>query len=133
MNVSLRLDNKGSPGNSFANAVISGGDYLENDTGEIYKGQRKIRKSTATFGPSFDLQPGVYWFEARIIGPDNNFWLVFNNLDDKEPEGWLNYQEYPSGLSAISDAKDENGVNFGYPSTHSFNFVLEGMTEICSP
>ena len=130
--LSLRVDDKGAPGGIFLNANINGENYSEVATGKTYK-DRMVMNSTASFDSSFNLTSGVYWFEASVIGPDNNFWFVFNSLDKKESQGWLNYQEYVSGLSTISDAGVDEIGGLEYPSTHSFNFVLEGATSVCSP
>ena len=130
--LSLRIDNKGAPGGIFLNSNINGENYSEVATGETYK-DRTVMKSTATFDPSLNLTSGVYWFEASVIGPDNNFWFVFNSIDKKESQGWLNWQDFASGLSTISDAGEYANGDLGHNSTHSFNFVLEGATSVCSP
>jgi hypothetical protein len=39
-----------------------------------------------------ELLPGTYWFEATVIGPENNFWLI-HNPPLSGAECWVNYED----------------------------------------
>ncbi len=64
------------------------------------------------------LGAGTYWFEAGIVGPENNFWLVLGNSIFNGSECWVNYEDL-GGLQPGSALF--NGVQT------DLNFVLTGI------
>ncbi len=69
MELSFRSDAGGAPGNVIANADIT--SYSEMGTGVTYF-NRDGAESWVTFD-DIVLGAGTYWFEAAIVGPENNF------------------------------------------------------------
>ena len=72
--------------------------YTELGTGEVFFG-RAAARSTATFD-AITLGPGTYWFEATIVGPENNFWMVdtANSTGIIGSEAWVNFANPDVGL-----------------------------------
>ncbi len=111
MELLFRSDAGGAPGTVIANADIT--SYSEMGTGQTFF-NRPGAESWVTF-EDIALGAGTYWFEAAIVGPDNNFWLV--RAPVLGSECWVNYDDL-GGLQSGS-------VLFGVPV--DLNFVLTGI------
>jgi hypothetical protein len=109
MELLFRHDNGGTPGAVAAVANIT--SYMEQATGNVYFG-RPGAVSWVDFDP-IDLGPGTYWFEATIVGPENNFWLTANQNGN---ECWVNYDDF-GGL--------QPGQNI-FGVTSDINFIITG-------
>ena len=70
-------------------ATINQTGYNEFQTGDILF-SREVVDHTVEFDP-INLGPGTYWFRARIIGPENNFWLTAGNGVLNGSECWVDY------------------------------------------
>ena len=102
MELSFRSDAGGMPGVPVASASITG--YSEVGTGEIYF-SRERADHWVTF-EDIDLSAGTYWFEANVVGPENNFWLT---ADQQNSECWVDYQDlggFQSGTQQFGAASD---------------------------
>ncbi len=77
-------------------AVASVNTYSEVATGNIFFSRPEI-ESFAEFDP-INLTEGTYWFEATVVGADNNFWLTAPVIDS---ECWVNYDDF-AGLEPCS-------------------------------
>lgn len=109
MELSFRADDNGTPGAVVATANIT--NYMETGTGNSYF-SRPEAEHWADFD-AIDLGPGTYWFEATVVGGDNNFWLT---ADQQGNECWVNYDDL-GGLQSGSTV-------FGAPS--DVNFIITG-------
>ncbi len=111
MVLSFLSDVDGAPGNVVTTATIT--SYSEVGTGVTYF-NRPGAESWVTFD-DIALGAGTYWFEAAIIGPEPNFWLVRTEVTGSEC--WINYDEI-KGL--------HRGSEFGGDPV-DLNFVLTGI------
>jgi hypothetical protein len=80
-------DAGGAPGVPVATANIT--MYSEVGTGVTYF-SRPGAASWVDFDP-IPLGAGTYWFEATIVGPENNFWLT---TSVKNSPCWVNYADF---------------------------------------
>lgn len=111
VDLSFRSDAGGTPG-GFLGGGINQTAYSEVDTGNIFF-DREEHAHAAKFDV-VTLTSGTYWFEATVIGPENNFWLTAAQQGN---ECWVNYSDF-NGL--------ESGTNqFGVAS--DINFALQGV------
>jgi MYXO-CTERM domain-containing protein len=104
LELSFRSDAGGSPGAVVATAAIS--SYTEVGTGATYF-SRPGAESWVEFD-GIDLAAGTYWFDATIVGPENNFWLT---TSVKNNECWVNYDDLGGlqpGSSVFGVASDVN-------------------------
>jgi len=120
--VLLRTDAGGAPGP--VSAVATNVAYTEIATGEVYF-SRPEAFSTATFDP-WTLTSGTHWLEGLVVGNDNDYWLV--KEDVVGAECWLNYDDF-GGLRPASSV-------FG--QTVDLSFKLGGVTttigtKYCTP
>ncbi len=86
MEIALRSDDGGMPGTVFQSLTIT--DYSEVATGRMTF-LRDEAESWTTIEP-VELPAGTYWFEATIVGPENNFWLT---APVQGNECWVNYDD----------------------------------------
>ena len=87
MEISIRADDGGAPGPTLVTLNVTG--YLEVDLGMIHFDRQEYEAFT-----TFDevcLDAGHYWFEANVIGPENNFWLIRQEVTNHE--SWVNYDD----------------------------------------
>ena len=110
LEIILRADADGAPGEPITPAPDITG-YREKGTGVTYF-NRPGAESWVTFEP-FILDPGTYWFEATIVGPENDFWLVHTDVIGSEC--WVNYDDL-GGLQPGTKI-------FGVPADLSFRVV----------
>jgi MYXO-CTERM domain-containing protein len=108
--ISIRSDIAGTPGATIAVANLNG--YSEAATGGILFSREEV-ESMASFD-AIALGAGRYWFEATIVGPENNFWLT---APQQLSECWVNYED----LGGFQSGTDQ----FGAPS--DINFQLQGV------
>ncbi len=110
--MSIRSDAAGTPGNVILVANLTG--YSEVFTGNILFSREEVMH-WATFS-DIALDAGKYWFEATVVGPENNFWLTADVLLD---ECWVNYQDlggFSSGTAQFGVAQDVNWSLHGVPA-----------------
>ncbi len=112
MELSFRSDADFGPGNVIATATIT--SYSEMGTGVTYF-NRDGAESWVTFD-DIALGAGTYWFEAAIIGPENNFWLIRTAVTGSEC--WINYDDvgFGPGSAFGADPADLNFVLTGIPA-----------------
>ena len=112
--VAFRMDDAGMPGAVIGDTIPTG--YMEVETGLEWFGRPEMM-STGSFEP-FVLGPGTYWFEATIVGTDNNFWMA-----RAEPligaECWVNYDDLGGLLSGSGIFGVAANLNFGLWGTLS--------------
>ena len=104
MELSFLSDAGGMPGITLATAVVTG--YSEVGTGNIYFSREEAQHWVTI--EDLDLAAGQYWFEATVIGPENNFWLT---ADQQNNECWVNYDDLgglQSGTQQFGSASDIN-------------------------
>ncbi len=111
MELLFRSDFGGAPRNVIATATITG--YSEMASGQTYF-NRQGAESWVTFD-AINLGAGTYWFEATIVGPENNFWLVHTAVLGSEC--WVNYDD----LGGLQPGRNVFGV------ANDLNFVLTGI------
>ena len=87
MEIDLRADDGRTPGAVIHRLKITG--YEEFATGRVMF-DRAEAESWTTFDP-VELPAGRYWFEATIVGPEQNFWLV--HAEPHHEECWINYED----------------------------------------
>ena len=75
---------------------------------------RPVVDAWTTFEP-VALGPGRYWFEATVVGPENNFWMVRTEVTGTQC--WVNYDDL-GGLQAGSTIFGE---------VANMNFTLTGI------
>jgi hypothetical protein len=114
--LSIRADAGGSPGAVIATAVTQ--SYSEAATGRVWFGRQEY-ETTYTFD-DIPLGPGVYWIEGNVIGPENNFWMIRQQVTGSEC--WINYEDF-GGMMPGS-------ALFGGPADLSFK--LTGIPEPAS-
>ncbi len=119
MELSFREDAGGTPGNVIATANIT--SYMEQATGDIYF-SRDGMESWVEFD-DIKLDAGTYWWEATIVGPENNFWLTSGGGNLNKNECWTNYDDF-GGLQPGS-------AIFGVQS--DLNFRITGVKQIPEP
>ena len=114
LDLSFRSDAGGAPGNVIATANIT--SYSEMASGQSY-----FNRPGAVSWVTFDdiaLGAGTYWFEAAIIGPqDNNFWLIIGKGIFNGSECWVNYDD----LGGLQPGSNIFGVQT------DLNFILTGV------
>ena len=124
LELSFRSDAGGSPGVPIATAVVTG--YSEVATGNTYF-SRAEAASWVTI-EDLDLSAGHYWWEATIVGPENNFWLTTAVQDN---ECWVNYDDLgglQSGSSQFGAAADMNFRLTGVPAPGALALIgLAGL------
>ncbi len=101
----------------IATATITG--YSEMGTGVTWF-DRPGAESWATFD-DIALGAGTYWIEATIVGPENDFWLVRNEVTMSEC--WVNYDDF-GGLQPGSAFRGRRGSTF---VPRDLNFILTGI------
>ncbi len=109
MELSFRSDTGGGPGATIATANIT--SYSEVATGVTWF-NRPGAESWVTFN-NIALGAGTYWFEATIVGPENNFWLSQDVVTGNQ--SWVNYDKF-GGLSRSFEPYDLNFVLTGIPA-----------------
>ena len=58
------------------------------------------------------IGPGRYWFEANIVGPENNFWLTKSRTEEAS---WYYYEKF-GGLGQLFEALAGDLLSrLGYP------------------
>ena len=96
MELSFIADNGGTPTGDVV-GIANNVNYSSVFTGqEVFS--REVIESSVDFD-SIVFEPGVYWFRAAIVGPENNFWL---SADLNGSEGWADYSDM-GGLRPFSD------------------------------
>ena len=113
MELSFRSDTGGGPGATIATANIT--SYSEVATGVTWF-NRPGAESWVTFN-NIALGAGTYWFEATIVGPENNFWLVHRTVLGHEC--WVNYDDLGGlqpGSAVFGTEADLNFVLTGIPA-----------------
>ena len=113
MELLFRSDAGGAPGDMIVTASIT--SYSEMGTGQTFF-SRAGAESWVTFD-DIALGAGTYWFEAAIIGPQINFWLIIGNGIFNGSECWVNYDD----LEGLQSGSDMFGVQT------DLNFVLTGI------
>ncbi len=99
--LSFRYDAGGAPGTVFATAdTVS---YNEVATGRVWFSLLEY-ETHYVFDPIV-LNPGTYWIEANVIGPENNFLMI--RLDVTGSPCWTNYEDY-GGLQSGFDIFGED-------------------------
>jgi hypothetical protein len=86
LEIALRVDDGGAPGVPIRTLVVTG--YEEEWSGAILW-DREEAISWTTFEPVV-LEQGTYWFEATVVGPENNFWV---SAERRSHECWVNYED----------------------------------------
>jgi hypothetical protein len=94
-------DAGGSPGAPIITASTL--SYNEVPTGRVWFGRDEY-ETQYVFKPII-LQPGIYWIEGNVIGPENNFWMI-HAYPPGLSECWANYLDVPyfgpaSGLFGV--------------------------------
>ena len=113
MELTFRSDAGNAPGDVVAKANIT--SYSEVGTGVTYF-NRPGAESWVTFDDII-LGPGTFWFEARIVGPENNFWLIHERDPNLGSECWVNYDD----LGGLQPGVDIFGV------AADLNFILTAV------
>ena len=94
--LSFIADNGGEP----TGAVVGTANNVNYSS--VFTGQevfsREVIESSVDFDPVV-FKPGVYWFRAAIVGPENNFWL---SAELTGSEGWVDYSDM-GGLQSFTD------------------------------
>ncbi len=116
MEMLFRADAAGTPGAPIT-GLVNITSYSEIATGNSFFGSAEAT-SSIEFDPIF-LGAGTYWFEATIVGPENNFWL---NAAISGSELWFDYDDFPGGL--------RSGDDLGYLD---LNFTLTGNSVVPEP
>ena len=96
MDIAIREDADGTPGSILYHVFTE--DYSEEATGRTMFSRPEYLAWTR-FGPVV-LPPGRYWFEAAVVGPENNFWLVHGDVT--WDACWVNYDDF-GGLQPGSE------------------------------
>lgn len=102
----FRIDENETPGEEIT-PLANIRSYTEVATGVTYF-SRAGAESWVTFEPIV-LTGGTYWFEATIVGPENNFWLEHTQVNNTE--FWVNYDDLgglQSGVDIFGVASDLN-------------------------
>ncbi len=102
MELLFRSDAGGAPGEVVATANIT--SYSEVGSGVTY-----FSRPGAESWVSFDeiqLPGGTYWFEATIVGPENNFWIILAPDPRLGSDCWVNYDDF-GGLQPCRQIFDE--------------------------
>ncbi len=113
MELLFRSDAGGAPGEVVATANIT--SYSEVGTGVTYF-DRPGAESWVTFD-DIALGAGTYWFEATIVGPEHNHWLIHTTVLGSEC--WVNYDDLgglQSGTNQFGTAADLYFVLTGIPA-----------------
>lgn len=108
--ISIRSDVGGTPGMEIAVANLT--EYEERMTIFVMF-DREVVEHWATFD-DISLDAGRYWFEAAVVGPENNFWMT---ADQQLNECWVDYED----LGGFQPGTDQFGV------AADLNFVLSGV------
>ena len=108
--VQIREDASGSPGAVLVVADVT--SYWETSTGRVFF-SRPEAVSCVTLGGFGTSTHATYWFEATIVGPEENLWLVHSSI--KGSECWVNYEDH-GGLRPGSDL-------FGAPADLNFRLI----------
>ena len=111
LEISFLSDAGGAPGVPLATATITG--YSEVATGNTFFGRQEAASAVTMDG--IDLGAGLYWFEATIVGPENNFWMIQANVNNSEC--WVNYDDLGGMMPGTSQ--------FGAPA--DLNFYITGV------
>ncbi len=110
---SIRSDVNGTPGATIATAQLA--TYSEVYTGNILFSREEVQHY-ATFDPVYVSCPGGCWFEATVVGPENNFWLTREAVNGREC--WVNYED----LAGLQPVSEYSGSRFDLGWTmHGFN------------
>ena len=95
MEIAIWSDGGDEPGEFMFDLTVTG--YEEEGTGREFFNRPE----------AVDLDPGHYWFEATIVGTENNFWLTIDSIFWNEH--WVNYEEFGglmSGTAIFGSASD---------------------------
>jgi hypothetical protein len=95
MEIVIRADDGNEPGIPLDRAFVT--SYDEHATGETYFDREEYVAFTAF--DNIPLLPGRYWFEATVVGPENNFWLTAPVMHH---ECWADYEDV-DGLTPGSE------------------------------
>src|SRR5690606_39873010 len=87
LEILFRADNGGQPGAEIT--TLLNGSLTEAATGRSWFGRAEV-ESESTFS-TVSLGAGRYWFEATIVGPDNNFWMTAPVIGSPM---WVNYADF---------------------------------------
>lgn len=111
------------PGMPISSVVVST-SYTETATGEIAFG-RPMYEAVSTFRAS-TLSPGRYWTDATVVGPENNFWLTADVVDNP---CWVDYADL-GGLQPSRDIwggdRDITGALTGTSSGGGYALSVDG-------
>jgi hypothetical protein len=111
MELSFYGDAGGAPDLNNLVATANVTSYMEMPTGDVFF-SRAGMESWVEFDP-IQFGPGTYWWEATIVGPENNFWLTANQRGN---ECWVNYDD----LGGLESGSSQFGV------ASDLNFVITG-------
>ena len=86
--ITFRADSGSTPGAVITVANVT--DYVESSTGRVWFGRPEMLMDV-----TFDvvhLDPGTYWVEMRVLGPENAFQMVQNDNPMLEAV-WVDYSD----------------------------------------